>query len=221
MEGIMDRSLPTSPDPGAWPPNAVGSPNAAGPPNAFAPPDKDRRRSVRQKLHSPVYASFNRSQTGIVVDLSELLDLNEGGFAVQTGEPMEINRAVTLCLELPETNSYVHGTGQVIWSDDTGRGGIRFSALPENSQRVLKEWLFASLLIGCSNHAARTEQRVRQEQEQERQREESSREAAGAVKSGGLETPLLAPSQNQTDQLSALQAIRGEVQRLGNNVDAI
>ena len=211
----MDRSLPTSPDPGAWPPNAVG------------PPNKDRRRSVRQKLHSPVYASFNRPQTGIVVDLSELLDLNEGGFAVQTGEPMEINRAVTLCLELPETKSYLHGSGQVIWSDDTGRGGIRFSALPENSQRVLKEWLFANLLIGCSNHAARTEQRTRQEQEQERQREESSREAADAVKSGGLETPLLAPSQEQdeqeerNDQLSALQAIRSEVQHLGNNVDAI
>src|ERR1700692_654692 len=159
MEGIMDRSLPTSPDPGAWPPNTVGSPNAAGPPNALAPPDasappdKVLRRSVRQNLHSPVYASFNRPQTGIVVDLSELLDLNEGGFAVQTGEPMEVNRAVTLCLELPETNSYVHGTGQVIWSDDTGRGGIRFSALPENSQRVLKEWLFANLLIGCSKHA--------------------------------------------------------------------
>src|ERR1700675_3590175 len=99
MEGIMDRSLPTSPDQGAWPPNA------AGPPNALGPPNKDRRQSVRQKLHSPVYASFNRPQTGIVVDLSELLDLNEGGFAVQTGEPMEINRAVTLCLELPETKS--------------------------------------------------------------------------------------------------------------------
>jgi hypothetical protein len=215
MEGIMDRSLPTSPDPGAWPSNALG------PPNALGSPSKDRRRSVRQKLHSPVYASFNRPQTGIVVDLSELLDLNEGGFAVQTGEKMEINRAVTLCLELPETNSYVHGTGQVIWSDDTGRSGIRFSALPENSQRVLKEWLFANLLIGCSNHAARTEQRVRQDQEREPLGKESSREAAIAAESGRFEEPRLAPSQNQTDQLSALQAIRSEVQRLGNNVDAI
>src|ERR1700681_2808586 len=153
MEGIMDRSLPTSPDPGAWPPNALG------------PPDKDRRRSVRQKLHSPVYASFNRPQTGIVVDLSELLDLNEGGFAVQTGEKLEVNRALTLCLELPETKSYIHGSGQVIWSDDTGRGGIRFAALPENSRRILKEWLLANLLIGCANHAARPEQRAHHEQQ--------------------------------------------------------
>src|SRR6202140_1691898 len=208
----MDRSMLRLPDP------VAGAPNG------------ERRRSVRQKLHTPVYASFNGPQTGLVVDLSELLDLNEDGFAVQTGEKLEINGAVTLCLELPETKSYIHGTGQVIWSDDTGRGGIRFSGLSENSRRVLKEWLFANLLIGCSNHAARTEQRGRQEQELERQREESSREAADAIKSGGLEAPLLAPSQKQeerqeqeaqTYQFSVLEALRTEVQRLGNNVDAI
>ena len=52
----------------------------------------ERRRCVRQKLHSPVYASFNGPQTGLVVDLSELLDLHEDGFAVQTSEPLEVNQ---------------------------------------------------------------------------------------------------------------------------------
>ncbi len=37
---------------------------------------QERRRSVRQKLHTPVYASFNGPQTGLVVDLSEFLDLH-------------------------------------------------------------------------------------------------------------------------------------------------
>jgi len=67
--------------------------------------------------------------------LSELLDLHEHGFAVQTSERLEMNRAVTLCLDLPETKSYIHGSGQVIWSDDAGRGGIRFSSLSENSRK--------------------------------------------------------------------------------------
>src|ERR1700681_245751 len=142
----MDRSVQPLPDPGASRPD-------------------ERRRSIRQKPHSPVYASFNRPETGIVVDLSELLDLNEEGFAVQTGEKLEVNRALTLCLELPETKSYIHGSGQVIWSDETGRGGIRFAALPENSRRILKEWLLANLLIGCANHAARPEQRAHHEQQ--------------------------------------------------------
>ena len=122
------------------------------------PPQGERRRSVRQKLHSPVYVSFNAAQAGMVIDLSELLDLNEEGFAVQAASRQEVNRAVTLCLDLPETKSYIHGSGQVIWSDDSGRTGIRFSFLPDRSRHVLKEWLFSNLLVASANHAARTEQ---------------------------------------------------------------
>jgi hypothetical protein len=76
------------------------------------------------------------TRTGMVVDLSELLDRHEDGFAVQTSEPLEMNRAVTLCLDLPETKTYIHGSGQVIWSDETGRGGIQFSALSESSRHI-------------------------------------------------------------------------------------
>jgi hypothetical protein len=141
----MDRSTGRLPDP------SVVSPNG------------ERRRCVRQKLYTPVFASFNGPQTGMVVDLSELLDLHEEGFAVQTSERLEMNRAVTLCLDLPETRSFIHGCGEVVWSDDAGRGGIRFSALSENSRQILKEWLFSNLLIGCVNHAARTEQLAKRE----------------------------------------------------------
>src|SRR5271154_2647718 len=123
-------------------------------PHPIGPPNGERRRCVRQRLHTPVYASFNGPQTGMVVDLSELLDLHEDGFAIQTSEPLEMNRAVTLCLDLPETKSFIHGSGQVVWSDDAGRGGIRLSGLPESSRRKLQEWLFANLLIACSNHVA-------------------------------------------------------------------
>jgi GAF domain/Sel1 repeat/PilZ domain len=191
MYAIMDGSLPRSLDPDAGPPG-------------------ERRRSVRQKLHSPVYASFNGPQTGLVVDLSELLDLNEDGFAVQTGEKLEINGAVTLCLELPETKSYIHGTGQVIWSDDTGRGGIRFSGLSENSRHILKEWLFANLLIGSSNYMARIQQRAQQ-----------VREEAATVSPVELESPPLSPPQKEPNLFSAFELVRCEVQQLGDNTAAI
>ncbi|MGA7081481.1 MAG: GAF domain-containing protein [Terriglobales bacterium] len=129
-------------------------------------PNRERRRAIRQKLNTPVYASFNGPQTGMVVDLSELLDLHEDGFAVQTAEPLVVNRAVALCLDLPETRSFIHASGRVIWSNDAGRAGIRFSGLSDASRQILKEWLFANLLIGCSNYVARAEQRARREQEQ-------------------------------------------------------
>ncbi len=119
----------------------------------------ERRRRLRHRPHSPVYASFKVPQAGKVVDLSELLDLSEDGFAVHTAEPLEANHPVTLTLDLPETGAYIHGNGVAVWSDSNGRGGIRFSDLSETSRRALKEWLFVNLLVACVNHAARTEQR--------------------------------------------------------------
>jgi hypothetical protein len=191
METIMDRSIFRLPDPIA------------------GAPDGERRRIVRQKLHTPVYASFNGPQTGMVLDLCELLDLHEDGFAVQTSERLEMNRAVTLCLELPETRSYIHGSGQVIWSDDAGRGGIRFSALPESSRQILKEWLFANLLIACSNHAARTEQLARRE-------EEKSPEPVPVS-----EAPSVVPISDGSGTLSSVEAVRREVREIGDDVEAV
>ncbi len=190
----MDQSILRLPDP------VAGAPHG------------ERRRSVRQKLHTPVYASFNGPQTGMVVDLSELLDLHEEGFAVQTSERLEMNRAVTLCLDLPETKSYIHGSGQVIWSDDTGRGGIQFSGLPESSRQILREWLFANLLIACSNHAARKEQLARRE-------EEKLPEPEPVAEAGSV-----VPISDQSGTLSSLEAVEAvgrEVVAIGDNVDAV
>jgi hypothetical protein len=164
---------------------------------------------IRHKLHTPVYASFNGPQAGMVVDLSELLDLHEDGFAVQTSQPLEVNRAVTLCLDLPETKSYIHGSGQVIWSDDTGRGGIRFCGLPESSREILKQWLFVNLLIGCSNFVARTEQLTR------RVAEESPDLAPPA------KPHPVVPQPDRSGLLAAVDAVRREIREVGDDVDVV
>src|SRR5208282_4815436 len=201
MEAIMDRSTRRLPDP------------------VLASPNGERRRWIRQKLHSPVYASFNGPHTGMVVDLSELLDLHEDGFAVQTSARLEPNRALTLCLDLPETKSYIHSSGQVMWSDDSGRGGIRFSGLSESSRQILKEWLFANLLIACSNHAARTEQRARREEENERSiaSKTIAQPESSPVLSISHESMKRSPSGLESD----LEIVRGRVRQLGDDVDAV
>ncbi len=202
----MDQSILRLPDP------VAGSPN------------RERRRSVRQKLHTPVYASFNGPQTGMVVDLSELLDLHEEGFAVRTSERLEPNHAVTLCLDLPETRSYIHSSGQVVWSDDTGRGGIRFSGLSESSRQVLRQWLFANLLIACSNHAARTEQLTRRKNDND----EEKLARPVLVSETPNVVPIVSPvetglASSQTRQVESLQveAVRREVREIGDDVDAV
>src|ERR1700730_15781229 len=194
----MDRSILGLPDPVAGAP--IG----------------ERRRSVRQKLHTPVYASFNGPETGMVVDLSEILALHEDGFAAKTSERLEVNRAVTLCLDLPETKSFIHGSGQVIWSDDAGRGGIRFSGLSDSSRQILKEWLFSNLLIACSNHAARTEQLAR------RQGEEKKSEPTPVVVAKAAEKPLsVVPISDGNATVSSVEAVRREVREIGDDFDAV
>jgi putative methionine-R-sulfoxide reductase with GAF domain len=173
---------------------------------------RDRRRLVRQKLHSPVYASFNGPQASMVVDLSELLDLHEEGFSVQTGEMLEVNRPVALTLDLPETRAFIHGSGQVVWSDSSGRGGIRFSTLPEGSHRLLREWLFANLLIACQNHAARSEQLLHQAVEPE---EIPVEPLTSTVPS----SPPAAP--DLIDMLAQVDAIHREIREAGADRDAV
>ena len=168
----------------------------------------ERRRSIRQKLHTPVYATFNGPQTGMVVDLSELLDLHEDGFAVQTSEKLETNRALTICLDLPETKSFVHGSGQVIWSDDGGRSGIRFSGLQQSSRKILKEWLFANLLVATAHHTARSEQLAY------RETEEADAEANGAKGASVVEMPA-------RRAVSPMEAVRRELLACGDNFDQI
>jgi hypothetical protein len=129
-------------------------------------PRVERRHRFRHKLHSPVYASFKSPQAGMVVDLSELLDLSEDGFSVHTPEPLEADRPLALTLDLPETGAYLHGHGVAVWSDSGGRGGVRFSDLSDTSRRLLKEWLLTNLLVAVANHEARTEQLERSEREQ-------------------------------------------------------
>jgi hypothetical protein len=191
MEAIMDGSLHKLPDPVV---------------ESFR---QERRRFVRQKLHTPVYATFNGPETDMVVDLSELLDLNEEGFAVQTSEPLEMNRAVTLCLDLTETKSYVHGSGQVIWSDETGRGGIRFSNLSEISRQRLQEWLFGNLLVACANHTARTEQLAERDHEP----------APPPVPLDSSRNVI--PISDHGDPQSSLESVRDELSDLGDDLDAI
>src|SRR6266704_1756864 len=199
----MDRSILGLPDPVA------------------GAPDGERRRRVRQKLHSPVYASFNGPQTGMVVDLSELLDLHEDGFAVQTSERLEVNRAVTLCLDLPETKSFIHGSGQVIWSDDAGRGGIRFSGLSDSSRQILKEWLFTNLLIAGTNHAARTEQLARRQDEEEKSTEPAPVITTKADTKAAAKAIGVIPISDGSETLSSVEAVRREVREIGDDVDAV
>ncbi len=184
---------------------------------------EERRRHIRHKLHTPIYASFNGPGSGLVIDLSELRDLSEDGFCVQTSLPalpfadtefreagsIEVNHPVKLCLDLPETRSYVHGSGWVVWRDDAARVGIRFSSLAERGSQALREWLFVNLLVACANYEARAGQLA--------QRVEGPPPTEGLPAVADAPS-VLPPAEEQASRraqlLSTLDAVRCEVREL-------
>ena len=86
-------------------------------------PNLHKRRCVRHKVHTPAYASLNWPSTGMVVDLSEILDISEEGMSIQASLPLEVNHTLNLCLDLSETKPCIYTTGRVIWSDQGGELG--------------------------------------------------------------------------------------------------
>jgi putative methionine-R-sulfoxide reductase with GAF domain len=154
---------------------------------------------VRHKLHLPAYVGLNPALHP-APDLCEIIDLSEDGMAIQTASPLEVGRDENLFLDLPETNASVQTPGTVIWSDaSSGRVGIHFRDLSHESLHALKEWLFADALVGCAQNAT---------------------EVAVAARATDEPDPWQRIEPDYTSVLTALAAVRKEVESLGPDLDA-
>jgi hypothetical protein len=108
---------------------------------------------MRHRAHSPAYARLNAAPAD-ATDLSEILDISEDGMSIQTSPPLEVERNLSLCLDLSETNTSIVASGQVVWSESSGRAGIRFARLSGESLDRLKEWLFVNVLTAFDHSGA-------------------------------------------------------------------
>jgi hypothetical protein len=70
-----------------------------------------------------------------------ILDLSEQGLSMQTAAPLPPNRRSQIQVSLADPATYVETTGYIAWADALGRAGIRFSDLPAEARRRLREWL--------------------------------------------------------------------------------
>ena len=105
---------------------------------------RDRRRAHRHRVHTPAYASPSGSAQGAITELCEILNISENGMCIQASSQMKINRLLPLCLELSETGARIHLVGHVVWSDPSGRTGIRFPEVSDAARTQLTEWLKAN-----------------------------------------------------------------------------
>jgi TPR repeat protein len=150
----------------------------------------NRRRRVRHKIQTPAYASFTAELKGAMLDLHEIVDISEEGIAIQCHEPLEADKQLNLCLDLADCPDHIYTTGQVVWSNDSGRAGLRFSELSSDSLARLREWLFVNVMAGVAN---------------------------SEVDLSVLAVPRdhAAPQPNYSDTLAGVTAVRRQVEALG------
>ena len=194
------------------------------------PPLRARRRRVRQKVHTPAYASLNGSSDGQVLDLSEIVDISEEGMAIQTSFPLQIQRNVDLCLDLTATSTRIRTSGEVIWCDGSGRVGISFPQMPDDSLRQLKEWLFVNVMVACVNYRAELLSREQLSGYQLSANQLSQVALPSVLEKPGENSALVnwmrheleptAPA-DYTSILTALAAVQREVDSLGFALDQV
>jgi len=150
----------------------------------------NRRRRVRHRIQTPAYAIFKAKNQGTMLDLHEIVNISEDGMAIQCYSPIDSTTALDVCLDLAECSEQIFTTGQVMWSDDSGRVGFRFTELPPASLARLREWLFVNVMAGVANGDAEI-----------------------AAFTGAREAGT--PRPNYTDTLAALTAVERQVEALG------
>lgn len=119
--------------------------------SALEPPVSNRRRRVRHKIQTPAYATFTTESPSAMLDLHEIVDISEEGMAIQCHSPLESQSRLNLCLDLADCPAPIYTTGFVIWSNTSGRSGVRFAELPSDSLARLREWLFVNVMAGVAN----------------------------------------------------------------------
>ncbi len=129
-----------------------------------------------------------------MLDLHEIVDISEDGVAIQCNYTLEPNRELNLCLDLAECSDQIYTSGRVVWSNASGRSGLRFSDLPPVSLVRLREWLFLNAMAGVAN----------------------SEVALSAFAAAD------APHRpNYTDTLAAVTAVQREAEALGRDLAAV
>jgi TonB family protein len=100
------------------------------------PKNENRRLHARRRIDQLTYATFGPGNGGILINLSE------GGLSFQGIGVVRREQLLPLSFKLPGTGSPIEAQGEVVWSNDSGKGGgLRFIDLSEEARQRVKKWL--------------------------------------------------------------------------------
>jgi c-di-GMP-binding flagellar brake protein YcgR len=102
---------------------------------------KEKRKDVRAAVHAHATIDYANVQQ----DKATLVDLGHNGMAMLFGKKMPPTSKVYFQFKLPGQSASIRLSGQVVWQDWNGRGGVQFVDVPKTSRRLLEEFLSANV----------------------------------------------------------------------------
>ena len=99
---------------------------------------EERRQHARLIPGSPLFVSLDDFKNGL------LLDLSEGGLAVASLVPRNLDEVISVAFDLPEGCGRIETRAQIAWTRDAGHlTGVRFVDLANPSRQQLGDWICA------------------------------------------------------------------------------
>ncbi|HXJ86500.1 MAG TPA: PilZ domain-containing protein [Candidatus Binatia bacterium] len=105
---------------------------------------KEKRKSARTAVHTHATIDY----ANVEQERATLVNLAKDGMAVLFGKKLPPTSKIYFQFKLPGQMSIVRLSGQVIWQDWNGRGGVQFIDVPKASRKLLDEFLSAHLSTG-------------------------------------------------------------------------
>jgi CheY-like chemotaxis protein len=102
---------------------------------------KEKRKNARAVVHTQATIDYANVQH----EKATLVDLAQDGMAVMFGKKLPPTSKVYFHFKLPGQTASVRLSGQLVWQEWNGRGGVQFVDVPKTSRRLLDEYLSANL----------------------------------------------------------------------------
>lgn len=103
--------------------------------------DNSEIRGLRVLVHQPIHLNLN-GKTAVVLNLSE------EGIGIQALDALRLGDSFAITFPLLDLQNHhasaaslVQASGKVVWSDESGRAGLKFVELPEFDRFRLRRWL--------------------------------------------------------------------------------
>jgi PilZ domain len=98
-------------------------------------------RGYRRYFRYPLKLAASMKAAGAPASPCELMNISEGGLALNLCQPLELGARIMTRFTLPDVPEEFNVEGEVCWSDGKCRAGLRFCDLTPEQTTELQKWL--------------------------------------------------------------------------------